>query len=81
LVLDLVTLTLGVRGQEPNQAHRPGGTGPTAGLRICNVIRGGIQLDDACAESQLLALLCVAGRRFLGAGKPASSSPASTSSP
>src|ERR1700684_746359 len=51
LVLDLVTPTLGVRGQERNQAPRPGGTGLLTGIGILDAIRSRVHTEAACAPS------------------------------
>jgi hypothetical protein len=45
LVLDLEHLTLGVRGQEPNQGPRLGGAGTAAGLRIPSQIGAPVRYD------------------------------------
>jgi hypothetical protein len=64
LVLDLVTLTLGVRGQEPNLTREAGGTGRGAGSGIRCVIRGRIRTWVASCRWQPAAMMETLRSRF-----------------
>ena len=54
LVLDLVTPMLGVRGQEPNPATHPGGTGRGRGFVVRGAVRAEIQTRIGCDQRRKL---------------------------